>query len=253
MFTTRSAPGVRRTSAKTLGTKARPAPPPARAGLTAALLAAAGVLFVVYPALRPYSSETELEGALAFASDRWVLAHVCGMIAFGFLAAACVLTTSGASRTTQKSTTQKSTTQKSTTTNSPLTGTAALLGVALILPYYGAEAFGLHAIGEAAVTHGAANLAEVAEAVRYQPVALTLFGAGWIVLAAAGIGWARMLWERGPRMGAALIGAGMVLYLPQFFLPPWLRIAHGVVLGAGLAAVAIAITRAPAPRSADGK
>jgi hypothetical protein len=238
MFTTRSAPAVDRTNTKVRSTQA--SPPPARSGLTAALLAAAGILFVVYPALRPYSSETGLEGALAFASDRWVLAHVCGMIAFGLLAAACVLTTSSARRTTTKSTTIKSTTTKRT-----LTGTGTLLGVALILPYYGAETFGLHAIGEAAAKYGAANLAEIADAVRYQPVALILFGAGWIVLAAAGIGWARVLWERGARMGAVLIGAGMVLYLPQFFLPPWLRIAHGVVLGAGLAIVAanVAITR----------
>jgi hypothetical protein len=242
MFTTRSAPAAHEAPTKARGAQARPAPPPTRSGLTAALLAAAGILFVVYPALRPYSSETGLEGALAFASDRWVLAHVCGMIAFGLLAAACVLTTSSAHRTTTKSTTTKSTIPKST-----LTGIGALLGVALILPYYGAEAFGLHAIGAAAAKYGAANLSEIADAVRYQPVALILFGAGWIVLAAAGIGWARVLWERGARMGAALIGAGMVLYLPQFFLPPWLRIAHGVLLGAGLAVVAVAIIKARTP------
>lgn len=45
---------------------------------------------------------------------------------------------------------------------------------------------------------------------------------------------ARVLWAGGIRIGAVLVGFGMVLYLPQFFGPPWMRIAHGLILGIGL-------------------
>jgi hypothetical protein len=205
------------------GATVEPLRPAARAGTkstAAALFALAGALFVVYPALRPYTSETGLVGAMAFGSDRWVLAHLAGMFAFGCLATgSCLLT------------------------RRTLDRVGTVLGVGLILPYYGAETFGLHAIGRAAVQHGAANLTAVADAVRYHPAAISMFGAGWILLAAAAVAVARVLWTRGIRAGAILIGAGMVLYLPQFFAPPWLRIAHGVVLGVGLAIVSIRLVR----------
>jgi hypothetical protein len=194
--------------------------PGSGAPLAAALFALAGVLFVLYPVLRPYSSEAGLAGARAFGSDRWVLAHLCGMVAFGCLAAAiCSLTAQRLPRV------------------------SALLGVGLILPYYGAETFGLHALGRAALDRGEGSLTSVADTVRDNPLALTMFGAGWIVLALAGVAVTRALWLRDVRTGAALVGAGMVLYLPQFFGPPWLRIAHGVVLGVGLVIVAVRLNR----------
>ncbi len=39
-------------------------------------LAIAGVLLVLYPAIRPYSDETSLLGAAAFAPNAWIVAHV---------------------------------------------------------------------------------------------------------------------------------------------------------------------------------
>jgi hypothetical protein len=36
----------------------------------------AGILFVLYSALRPFSDEMSLQGARAFASSQWVVAHV---------------------------------------------------------------------------------------------------------------------------------------------------------------------------------
>ena len=62
---------------------------------------------------------------------------------------------------------------------------------------YGAEAFGLHAIGRAAVEQGASHLTAVVDAVRYNPVALTMFGAGLIVLAVTSAALARVLWTSG--------------------------------------------------------
>ena len=54
--------------------------------LTAVAFVVSGILFVAYPVLRPFSSETGIEGARAFASNGWVVAHslaLAGSIALG--------------------------------------------------------------------------------------------------------------------------------------------------------------------------
>ena len=54
---------------------------PFRINLSAASLLIAGVFFVLYPALRPFSDETSLQGAAAFGSPRWLMAHMLGVAA----------------------------------------------------------------------------------------------------------------------------------------------------------------------------
>src|SRR5690348_11579200 len=56
-----------------------------RRRLGAVSLVVAGILFVVYPAIRPFSDETSLSGATAFASPEWLLAHIMGMLGFTFI------------------------------------------------------------------------------------------------------------------------------------------------------------------------
>ncbi|MFL7869897.1 MAG: hypothetical protein AB8I58_13785 [Anaerolineales bacterium] len=53
-----------------------------RLGLSAVALIITGVFFVLYPALRPFSDEVSLQGAAAFASPYWLLAHMLAMAAF---------------------------------------------------------------------------------------------------------------------------------------------------------------------------
>src|SRR5207253_11363369 len=53
-----------------------------RVRLGAASFAIAGVLFLLYPAIRPFSDETSLQGAAAFASTAWIVAHVLAMLGF---------------------------------------------------------------------------------------------------------------------------------------------------------------------------
>lgn len=55
---------------------------PYRVRAAAVALAVAGILFVLYPALRPYTDETTLDGARAFTSTAWVASHVMGMLGF---------------------------------------------------------------------------------------------------------------------------------------------------------------------------
>lgn len=54
----------------------------ARIRLGAAGLAVAGVLFVLYPLIRPFSDEESLQGAAAFTSTAWIVAHTLAMAVF---------------------------------------------------------------------------------------------------------------------------------------------------------------------------
>jgi hypothetical protein len=208
-----------------------------RAG--AAALAAAGVLFLAYPALRPWHDERTVAGATAsMSSAAWVAAHFFAMLAFilvplGLLALRAALADTRAE---------------------PLALTAAVLawiGSGLVLPYYGAEDFGLHAIAGSAGSQ--AGLLGLVHAVRYQPLAVTIFGIGLLLLAGGAIMAAIAVWRSHvlPRASAILFAAGMALFLPQFFGPAAVRIAHGILLAAGLFILAAALwASAGRPRAA---
>src|SRR5262249_19152286 len=126
----------------------------------------------------------------------------------------------------------------------PLALTAAVLawiGSGLVLPYYGAEDFGLHAVGGSAGP--SAGLLSLVNAVRYQPLAAPIFATGLLLLAAAAIMAAIAVWRSDvlPRSSAILFATGMALFLPQFFGPAAVRIAHGILLAAGSIILAVAL------------
>src|SRR5580765_1726451 len=114
-------------------------------------LITAGIAFIAYPALRPYSSESGLAGAAAFASPLWLIAHALGML--GFVALAW--------------------TWRAASTRQPWAWsgrslreveTRGWLAVGFLLPYYGAEAYGLNELGRFALTHGQPDVLAVANA-----------------------------------------------------------------------------------------
>src|SRR6516162_673512 len=202
----------------------------------AAALAAAGVWFLAYPVLRPWHDEGTVAGATAsMSSTAWVAAHFFAMLGF-ILIPLGLLALRGALAATRAE---------------PLALTAAVLawiGSGLVLPYYGAEDFGLHAIAGAR-----ADLLGLVHAVRYQPLAMTIFGTGLLLLAAAAIMTAVAVWRSHvlPRASAILFATGMALFLPQFFAPAAVRIAHGVLLAAGSIILATALWAAASrPRAA---
>ncbi|SNS64812.1 hypothetical protein [Rhodococcoides kyotonense] len=168
-----------------------------------------GILFALYPILRPYSTETGPAGAEAFASPLWVAAHVCAMI--GFLTLVLAVRQLADSMTP-----------------------VLLIGVGLVLPYYGAETFALHELGREAQDTGSYALIDLAEPIRYGPTQTVMFGAGLILIAVATVLVARRIggWQ------VYVFAAGFALFLPQFFLPPWLRVAHGLLILAGCLLVA---------------
>ncbi len=193
----------------------------------AAALGAAGIAFAVYPAVRGYGTETGMAGAALYARPAWLLAHLLGMAGFVLAATGLAAVDARAARW-------------------------ATWGAFGVLPYYGAEAFGLHALGVRVVETGHTDMTAAAHLFRYQPLALTLFTLGWVAFAAVGV---RLLVlarrsSGSRRVGLLLAGAALVTYLPQFFLGPSGRITHGLALAAGLLVLA-ATLRGRATLTAD--
>jgi hypothetical protein len=198
----------------------------------AAGLVVSGLAFAAYPALRPYGPEAGLAGAADFGDPAWLVAHVLGMV--GFVALAFALRAAAA------------------TTPWPWTGqpvrkaeTRMWIAVTLLLPYYGAEAYGLHELGRYAADHGDPGVLDVADAFRYAPFEMTTFALGLFVLVLVGGRIAHGLWRSGRlgRSAGILTGLGLATYLPQFFGTPEVRIVHGAVLGLGLVLMAVSALR----------
>jgi hypothetical protein len=208
--------------------------------LGALAIAVAGILFVLYPVIRPYSDETSLQGAAAFASTAWIVAHVLATIGF-VLVVLGLLALYGTLRDT------------------PAEGLAFLavvatwIGVGLTLPYYGAEAFGLHSLGQEALRQQSAALLSLANDIRYGP-GIYLFGAGLLLLGIGAILVAAAVWRSGalPKWSGILFGLAFALYIPQFFASPPLRMAHGLLVTAGCVWLAITIWQAQASRAVPG-
>jgi hypothetical protein len=201
-----------------------------RAG--AAALAFAGVMFLLYPAVRPWHDESTVAGATAsMSSGAWVAAHFFAML--GFIAVPLGLLALHAAVASRLSLSALVT---------------AWIGAGLTLPYYGAEDFGLHALAGS----GVPDLLDVVDKVRYQPVAITLFGVGLLLLGVGAVLAAVAVWRSGvlqPTAGV-LFAVGFALFIPQFYLPATARIAHGVIVTAGCLWLASALWRGAAPAEA---
>jgi hypothetical protein len=119
----------------------------------------------------------------------------------------------------------------------------AWASVGLLLPYYGAEAFGLHALA----TVGAGNAADVAESIRWGAIQAVAFVIGWAALAALGIQLAvalsRDVSDRAQRVASWSLAVGLTAYFPVFFLPPGGRVAHGLLVAAAALATAWRLPR----------
>jgi hypothetical protein len=200
----------------------------------AAGLTITGIALAAYPALRPYGPEAGLEGAADFGSGAWLAAHALGMV--GFVSLAFTLRVAAAS-------------QPWAWSGRPVreAETRAWLAVALLLPYYGAEAYGLNQVGRYATEHGDAGVLDVADAFRYAPFEITTFTLGLFALLLVGGRLAHGMWRTGRlgRTGGLLAGLGLATYLPQFFGTPEVRMVHGLLLGLGLLLMALATARVP--------
>ncbi|HKW70446.1 MAG TPA: hypothetical protein VJP81_07665 [Candidatus Dormibacteraeota bacterium] len=192
--------------------------------LTSACFVVAGLLFVLYPTIRPFSDETSLQGAAAFGSNAWVVSHSLAIVGFMLLALGML----GVYLALQR-----------TPVEALMLVAVGLtwVGIGLTLPFYGAEVFGLHAIGQAALSRHDASLVALASDVRGEPgiwfivIGLLLLGVGIVFFAIAA-------WRSGilvPWIGIPL-AVGFALYLPQFTAPQLIRMLHGlfITMGCGL-------------------
>lgn len=190
----------------------------------------AGLLFLIYPVVRPYSDETTMIGAKAMSSPAWIVAHMSAVIGFiliplGLLALRDALP--GQSRMAARAL------------------LASWIGVGLTLPYYGAEIFGVRAIAQRALDDNNVDLLKAIDDVRYQPVAETMFASGLLLLAAGAILAAVTIWRSGalPKWSGVPFAVGFVLFIPQFFTPGPVRVAHGALILVGCAWVALGMVR----------
>lgn len=200
--------------------------------LSALACAAAGVLFAAYPAIRPYADETTPAGAMAMASGSWVIAHVAAMLGFVLLAVAVVALARHLQGTPGARLASRA-------------GAATAAGAALVLPYYGAETFALQAIGARAVQTADPGLLELADAVRFVPTQAVMFLAGLILLAVGAALVAVAVARSGmlSRWSGVPLAVAFALFLPQFYGPPSVRIAHGLLVAAACLLLAMSVRR----------
>jgi hypothetical protein len=187
-------------------------------------LALSGLLFFFYPAVRPWHDESTVSGAItSMSAGAWVAAHLFGIFALilmplGMLALCALSAGHRGDRMT-------------------FIGTVIMwLGAGLALPYYGAEDFALHAIARAASSGAQFDLLGLVNAVRFGAAAAVTFAAGLALLGIAGVLLAISVWRTAilPRFSAVPLAVALVLLFPQFYLPAWARIAHGVLVALAL-------------------
>ena len=190
--------------------------------------AAAGLLFLAYPVLRPYSGGPE-DGAAEFASGLWVVAHLSAVLGFILLPLGLMALRAGRG-----------------------TFLAMWFGVGLTLPYYGAEVFGLNAIGLRSVQDHNPALVDLAQVIRYTPTAVTSFGLGLLLIGLGAVLTAVHVWRsESPRWSGVPFALGFALFIPQFFTTPPIRMAHGLLVAVGCVLLAVVLWRRDLPGRQD--
>lgn len=91
------------------------------------------------------------------------------------------------------------------------------LGIGLTLPFYGAEVFGLHALGKRALAEQSAEWIALADDIRYGSGFLMIL-AGLLLIGIGSILVVMVIWKSGalPKWAGLLFTMGFLLYLPQF-------------------------------------
>ncbi|WP_157247197.1 hypothetical protein [Nonomuraea typhae] len=192
--------------------------------LTSAAFAATGVMFLLYPVLRPSGDD-----AAAMASTGWVVGHLAAMLGFVLLGLAVLgLHQILGDRLSLRA------------------AVVTWIGAGLTLPYYGAEDFGLYVIAQRALRDGTPALMELAAEFRHGTVPVTMFAGGLLLLGVGAVMAAVAVWRSGivGRWSAVPMAAGFALFIPQFFAPVYaLRVAHGVLIALGALWLAVVVWR----------
>ena len=198
-----------------------------RGRIAAAQLTAAGLLFALFPLVRPFPPAGG-DTLAQFTDTRWIVAHLAGAAAFVLVVFAFT-----AQRVAPRAT--------------------ALLGVGVapVLLYFGAETFALHELG----VLDSATALDLAERIRTGQPQATLFAVG-LLLVAVGVTAALLVAVRAGRLPTApavVLAAGFLLYIPQFFTSPTVRLAHGILVLVGCVWVGLRFARPNEPDAAPAE
>ncbi|GAA2170883.1 MULTISPECIES: hypothetical protein [Glycomyces] len=206
-----------------------------RARMGALAFALAGILFAIYEAAAPRLDQTTLEGAESWTTAGWTIAHVSAIVALILVPLGY-----GALRGYLEGTRNEKT--------AFLAATIGYIGSGLTISYYGAEVYGLKAIGQRAVEDGDATMTEVGNAFRYDPTAMTVFAIGLALIAIGAVFAAIAVWRSGTlnKWSAVPLAVLLVTMLPQYFLPQSGRIAWGVLVALASLWLAAELWRASA-------
>ncbi|MBO1030956.1 hypothetical protein IPV09_06355 [Tessaracoccus sp. SD287] len=203
------------------------------AAVTAPLVGT-GIAMAGYLLLRPYGDQggDPAQIAAALASPLWIAAHLLGVLALAQFARLALRLDEAIRGRDQRSLPARA------------ARTLGLVGVVLCLPYYGAETFGLHALGVAHRAHPDAGMLAVVDQVRNHPAALVTFGIGLIALSVAAV-LVAVVWSKNAATAWAAwpLGIVMALFPVQFYLAAGGRVAYGVVFAICTAIWAVAALR----------
>ena len=206
--------------------------PDRRTRLGAIAFAIAGVLFAVYEAAAPRTDQTTLDGAASWTTAGWSIAHISAIVGLILIPLGY-----GAIRGLLEDTPHERI--------AFLAATIGYIGSGLTISYYGAEVYGLKAIGQRAIADRDASLTDVGNDFRLDPTAMTVFAIGLLLIAIAAVLAAVAVWRSGslPRWSAVPLAALLVTMLPQYFLTHGMRIAWGVLVAAAALWLASALWR----------
>jgi len=195
-----------------------------------------GISFVLFPVARPFFDESSLEGAVQFASTRWVIAHALGMAGFillglGLLGLYLFMRETPSRRRMFWAV------------------GSGWIGIGLTLPFFGAEAFSLQVIGQAVTARHDPTLIPLVNEVRFGP-GIVFIGTGLVLVAASTILLALAVWksvEIKPKWSGLPLAIAFAVYIPQLqgdpsFQP--IRILIGLVILIGCALLSRGVTRA---------
>ena len=90
------------------------------------------------------------------------------------------------------------------------------------------------------------DLLDLVNAIRFGAVAAATFAIGLLLLGVGGVLLAISIWRGDllPRISGVPLAIALLLLIPQFYLPAWIRIAHGVLVALALVWLAITLWRA---------
>jgi hypothetical protein len=203
----------------------------------AVALGLGGLLFALFPLIRPFGDDpgggTEAVAA-TLASDAWLGSHL--MLAVGFLllnfgvmALYAHMSATGVERLAFASL------------------IVTMIGATLLVGVASLEGVALNAFGKLQL-RGEADVLAGMSAVRGGPAGVLFLG-GLLALAVGGVLFAIAIWRSAalPRWAGVALGTGFVLFLP--FLPQPIRIVDGILIGAGAIGLAWRIWTSDAERS----